>query len=130
CNATVLEKLIANRQLIRQGMAEQDERPELCLVLCEEKKQAYERFVSYARDLVRREGTDPHVDVRTAASMLFSAVFQQAMSRDITPETFPPPEQAAQRYARVFLRAIGVPAKGKEPKRRARRRRAHAPAKT
>lgn len=122
-NVAVMANLSKHRHLIRQGMAEQDEHPELCNELCDEKRVAFERFVGYARGLVKRLGTDPNVDVRTAASMLFSAIFHDVMSRDMVPDTFPPEQQAAARYAKVFLRSIGVPANGKRtaPLRKRRR---------
>lgn len=121
-NAAVMENLSKHRHLIRQGMAEQMEHPELCNELCGEKRVAFERFVAYARELVKKEGRDPNVDVRTAASMLFSAIFHDVMGREMVPQTFPPAQQAAARYAKVFLRAIGVPFQGKSPPRRKRRR--------
>ncbi|HJU73880.1 MAG TPA: helix-turn-helix domain-containing protein [Gemmatimonadaceae bacterium] len=122
-NAAVMQNLAKHRHLIRQGMAEQEEHPELCNELCGEKRLAFERFVVYARDLARREGGDPNADVRTAASMLFSAIFHDVMGRDMVPETFPPLNQAASRYAKVFLRSIGVPAAGKRAAVRRKRRR-------
>lgn len=122
-NARVMENLAKHRHLIRQGMAEQEEHPELCKELCGEKRVAFERFVTYARDLVKREGGDPNADVRTAASMLFSAIFHDVMGRDMVPETFPPAQQAAARYAKVFLRSIGIPVNGKRTAPRRNRRR-------
>ncbi len=42
--------------------------------------------------------------------MLFSALFGDAMGRDIVPAVYPQPEhEATARYVRVFLRALGVP---------------------
>jgi len=124
-NTAVMENLSKHRHLIRQGMAEQIEHPEVCNELCGEKKVAFERFVAYARDLVKQEGSDPNVDVRTSASMLFSAIFHDVMSREMVSETFPPAQQAAARYAKVFLRSIGVPfdGKGKSSTPRRKRRR-------
>jgi len=119
----VTANLNKHRDLIRQGMAELLEHPELSTELCSEKRTAFARFVDYARDLVKREGNDPNVDVRTAASMLFSAVFQDVMSREMSPETFPPVNQAAVRYAKVFLRSIGVASDGRRATPRRRRRR-------
>ena len=122
-NAAVMENLSRHRHLIRQGMAEQMEHPELCNELCGEKRVAFDRFVAYARDLVKKEGTDPNVDVRTAASMLFSAIFHDVMGREMVPQTFPPAQHAAARYAKVFLRSIAVPFEGKSSTPRRKRRR-------
>ncbi|MGH7713524.1 MAG: hypothetical protein ACREOG_19710, partial [Gemmatimonadaceae bacterium] len=120
----VMANLSKHRDLIRQGMAEVELHPELSRELCSEKRVAFERFLDYYRDLVKREGSDPNVDVRTAASMVFSAVFQDVMSRDMAPETFPPAQHAAARYAKVFLRSIGVATNGRRAAPRRKRRRA------
>jgi AcrR family transcriptional regulator len=120
----VMLNLSKHRDLIRQGMAEIEHHPDLAKELCSEKRVAYDRFLEYCRALVKREGTDPNVDVRTAASMVFSAVFQDVMSRELAPETFPPASQAASRYAKVFLRSIGVSINGKRTAGRGKRRRA------
>lgn len=41
--------------------------------------------------------------------MLMSAMFGDAISRDIMPSAFPQPaEEAPAKYVRVFLRALGV----------------------
>jgi AcrR family transcriptional regulator len=120
----VMANLSKHRDLIRQGMAEMLEHPELSKELCTEKRTAFVRFVEYARDLAKRDGRDPNVDVRTATSMLFSAVFQDVMTRDMAPETFPPVTQAATKYAKVFLASIGVPANGRRAAPRRKRRRA------
>jgi AcrR family transcriptional regulator len=121
----VMANLNKHRDLIRQGMAEMEHHPELCRELCQEKRVAFDRFVDYCRDLVKREGTDRHVDVRTAASMMFSAVFQDVMARDMLPEAYPPAQQAAARYAKVFLRSISIPVNGRRtapaPRRKRRR---------
>jgi AcrR family transcriptional regulator len=119
----VMANLNKHRDLIRQGMAELQEHPELSRELCAEKRTAYAKFLDYSRDLVRNAGSDPNVDIRTAASMLFSAVFQDVMSRDMAPETFPPLQQAAARYAKVFLRSIGVPSNGNGHRAAPRRKR-------
>jgi len=119
----VMANLNKHRDLIRQGMAELQEHPELSRELCTEKRAAFARFLEYSRDLVKRSGSEPNVDIRTAASMLFSAVFQDVMSRDMAPETFPPAPQAAARYARAFLRSIGVPTNGQRTAPRRKRRR-------
>ncbi|MGQ0642028.1 MAG: TetR/AcrR family transcriptional regulator [Gemmatimonadaceae bacterium] len=119
----VMANLNKHRDLIRQGMAELQEHPELSKELCSEKRTAFARFLDYSRDLVERQGSDPNVDIRTAASMLFSAVFQDVMSRDMAPETFPPLQVAAARYARVFLRSIGVASSRHRAAPRRKRRR-------
>jgi AcrR family transcriptional regulator len=119
----VMANLSKHRDLIRQGMAEIEHHPGLAKELCSEKRVAFERFLEYCRVLVKRKGSEPNVDLRTAASMVFSAVFQDVMSRELAPETFPPAQQAAARYAKVFLRSIGVSENGKRALPRRKRRR-------
>jgi hypothetical protein len=46
------------------------------------------------------------------------------MGREMVPQTFPPAQQAAARYAKVFLRSIAVPFEGKGSAPRRKRRRA------
>jgi len=54
--------------------------------------------------------------------MLISALFADAMGREMMPDLYPQPESdAAALYARIFLRAIGCDASG----RRSRARTAH-----
>jgi hypothetical protein len=48
-------------------------------------------------------------DIPTAVAMLMSALFGDAISRDVMPNRFPHPEsEAPSKYVRVFMRALGV----------------------
>lgn len=114
------------RGMIRKTMADLEEHPEMGPHLCNGQTPHFNRLTSYATRLVERaaasggaspgegparggEGPDSQ-DVLTACSMLFSAVFADAMSREVVPNIYPQPDrEAAQRYVRVFLRALGVP---------------------
>jgi hypothetical protein len=40
--------------------------------------------------------------------MLISSVMGDAMGRSMSPESFPPEDEAASRYVRCFLRALGA----------------------
>jgi hypothetical protein len=52
---------------------------------------------------------DADADIQTAVSMLMSAVFGDALMRDIMPNAFPQPrDEAPARYVGAFLRALGV----------------------
>ena len=58
---------------------------------------------------LREEGVaDSETDLPTAVSMLMSAMFGDALYRDIMPSAFPPLEEAAEKYAVTFMRAVGV----------------------
>jgi AcrR family transcriptional regulator len=58
------------------------------------------------------------LDLHAASAMLMGALFSDAISRDLMPERFPYGlDSAAQRYVRLFLRAIGARAPGKEGRR-------------
>jgi hypothetical protein len=66
-------------------------------------------------------------EIRTAAVMLISALFADAMGREMMPSLYPQPESdAAALYSRNFLRAIGwdstrrSPARTAHPRQRAR----------
>lgn len=99
------------RGMIRKTMADLEEHPEMGPHLCNGQTPHFNRLLAYATRLVEREGGIAEgVDLHTACSMLFSAVFADAMSREVVPNVYPQPDrEAATRYVRVFLRAIGVP---------------------
>jgi hypothetical protein len=40
--------------------------------------------------------------------MLISSVMGDAMGRSMSPDSFPPEDEAARRYVRCFLRALGA----------------------
>jgi hypothetical protein len=51
------------------------------------------------------------VDAAAAVSMLMSALFADAMGREMMPDVYPqPPQRAAAAYVSLFLRALGVQA--------------------
>lgn len=99
-----------NRWMIRQTMADLDEHPEMGPHLCRGQTPHFNELAQYADRLVVRHSSRGDVDVLTACSVLFSAIFSDAMGRDVVPGVFPQPEHTASaRYVRVFLRALGVP---------------------
>jgi hypothetical protein len=72
---------------------------------------AHEDLRAYASALRRVYALDDGADIVNAAcTMLMGSMFSDAMGRDLMPEMFPQPERrAATLYARLFLRALGVP---------------------
>lgn len=97
------------RGMIRKTMADLEEHPEMGPHLCRGQTPHFNELVSYATRLVARHPSARDADVETSCSMLFSALFGDAMGRDIVPTVYPQPEQeATTRYVRAFLRSLGI----------------------
>lgn len=112
---TVLRHMRDNNALIRTSFGEIEDRPEAAVSMCEGPNCAAGILTAYVLRLQSTGIADSDGDVSTAVSMLMSALFGDAISRDVMPNAFPQPEsEAPSRYVRVFMRAIGV--------KRARRR--------
>jgi AcrR family transcriptional regulator len=111
-----LAHLRLNRVLIRKTMAELEERPAIAPSMCGGWCDAEQELRDYVRRL-RRHGflVDPStdacgikVDLDVAVAMLTSALFADAMGRDVMPKLFPQPvERAPLMYVRCFLRSLG-----------------------
>jgi AcrR family transcriptional regulator len=102
------------RHMIRKTMAELDEHPEMNTFVCDAKTPYFQQLVAYATK-VRRPATAAERDeVRTACTMLSSALFADALGRDVVPTAYPSPaEGAARKYVRVFLKLLdSAPARG------------------
>ncbi|MGH7618126.1 MAG: TetR/AcrR family transcriptional regulator [Gemmatimonadaceae bacterium] len=107
--STVLGHLRENRALIRTSFGEMEERPEAAVWMCEGPNCAAMLLTDYVLRLQSLGLADEDGDIATSISMLMSAVFGDAISRDVMPSAFPQPvEEAAAKYVRVFLRALGV----------------------
>jgi AcrR family transcriptional regulator len=108
---TMLEYLRGHAHLIRKTIAEAQERPDAACAACEGPNSAGDSLVVYLEHL-REEGlADSDADVGTAVSMFMSAMFGDALYRDIIPDAFPQPaETAPTKYVQTFLRAVGVSA--------------------
>jgi AcrR family transcriptional regulator len=106
--ATTLQYLRGHAHLIRKTIAEAGERPEAACQACEGPNSAGASLVLYVERL-REEGlADADADVDVAVSMFMSAMFGDALYRDVMPEAFPQPaEDAPARYVQTFLRAVG-----------------------
>ena len=108
CAAT-LEYLRGHGHLIRKTIGEAEERPEAACAACEGPNSAGASLVLYVEHLREQGLADPDVDVTTAVSMFMSALFGDALYRDIMPDVFPQPvESAPAKYVHTLLRAVGL----------------------
>lgn len=97
------------RSLIRKTLADMEEHPEMAPPICGGQSTHFQRLVDYATRVAKPATDADRENVTVACSMLFSALFSDAMARDAVPTAYPSPEEeAADRYVRVFLRALGV----------------------
>jgi AcrR family transcriptional regulator len=116
CTAT-LARMRASASLLRKSIAELEERPDAATFACEGANCAGEQLTSYVARLTKTGLADGDADTDTAVSMFMSALFGDAMCREIMPDAFPrPANQAPGRYVRTFLRAVGARA-AVQPKR-------------
>ena len=94
--------------LIRKTIAEAEERPDAACAACEGPSTAGASLSLYVERLIDAGLADRDVDVHTAISMFMSAIFGDALYRDVMPKSFPQPvEDAASKYVATFLRAVG-----------------------
>jgi AcrR family transcriptional regulator len=108
CSAT-LAYLRNHAQVVRKTIAEAEERPDAACQACEGPNSAGASLVLYVERLQEEGLADADADVDVAVSMLMSAMFGDALYRDIMPNAFPQPsEQAPRRYVKTFLRAVGL----------------------
>jgi AcrR family transcriptional regulator len=105
----LLEYLRAHAHLIRKTISEAEERPDAACAACEGPNTAGASLALYV-DRLREEGlADPDVDIHTAISMFISALFGDALYRDVMPDSFPQPAKSApSKYVQAFLRAVGL----------------------
>jgi AcrR family transcriptional regulator len=112
---TQLTHLRGARSMIRKAMGEIEEHPEMAPCMSEGTTCAFHELREYARKLKRQGASITDREVHTAAAMLISVLFADAMGREMMPALYPQPESdAAALYARLFLRAVGCDA----PRRR------------
>ena len=97
------------RMLIRTSMAEYDANPCVGSCAAEIPTMIADSLRSYLMKLQELGIASQDFDVYAATALLMGAVFSDAMGRDITPGRFPYTlEEAAERYASLFLKSIGV----------------------
>jgi AcrR family transcriptional regulator len=104
-----LAHLRASSALIRKTMSEAEERPELSSCAVDGPTRASQQLTAYITRLRRQGRTSGEFPTQAAAAMLLGALFADAMGRDMMPQIFPQPTEAAPRiYTRLFLRTIGL----------------------
>lgn len=105
----LLTHMRANRSLIRTSIGEAEDRPTAAASMCEGPSCAAMLLTDYVIRLQATGRADDDADVQTAVSMFMSSLFGDALYRDILPNAFPDPADAAPaRYVRTFLRGLGV----------------------
>ena len=106
-----LTHLRASRSMIRKAMGEIEEHPEMAPCMSEGTQRAFHELRDYAQRLGGVGAGISEREVHAAATMLISALFADAMGREMMTALYPQPEtDAAALYARIFLRAIGCDA--------------------
>ena len=116
----------AMRSIIRKAMSEFEENPEMPKCMTQGTTQTHQLLRGYlervaAAGFTRGDDADA---TSAAAAMLMSAVFHDAIARDIIPHTLPQPSSSAPGlYARLCLQSLGFEAGAGKRSRAPRRRR-------
>ena len=103
-----LDGVKALRPMLIHAISELDERPEVADFACRGRVEVHALLEQYVARLQEKGLIDPSADVFAAVTMLISSVMGDAMGRPMSPESFPPDDEAALRYVRCFLRALGA----------------------
>lgn len=103
-----LAHLRVKRSMIRTCMGEIEERPELTECAAAAPQAAFAELCQYLVRVREAGMSFSDFDERVVAITLMSALFSDAMGREMMPEIYPPPEAAAREYAALILRAIGA----------------------
>jgi AcrR family transcriptional regulator len=105
-----LASMRAMRTVIRRTMAELDEHPEMRSVIADAKAPYVHQLFDYACKVRQPEGPEERAELHTACTMLSSALFADALGRDVVPAAYPEPaEDAARKYVQVFLTFLRAP---------------------
>jgi AcrR family transcriptional regulator len=108
-----LAHLTRLRSIIRTSLGEVEERPEIIPLIGERPRGVIVGLTGYLEQLQRDGRASPDFDARIAALAFFGSLFADAMGRDVMPELYEHSlEESADRYATVFLHAIGVAEEG------------------
>ena len=107
--ATHLERIRHLRPMLIHAISEYEERPEVADFACRGRIDVHRHITEYVERLHALGLADRDADVAAAVTMLISSVMSDAMGRPMAPHTFLPPDEAAPRYVRCFLRMIGAP---------------------
>ena len=106
--ASLIEYVREHAHMIRKTIAEAEERPDAACAACEGPSTAGVSLTLYVERLVESGAAEQNVDIHTAVSMFMSAIFGDALYREVMPRSFPQPLQdAASKYVATFLRAVG-----------------------
>jgi len=103
-----LDRVAEMRPLLIHTMGELEERADAKEFACRGRHQIHDIITTYIRHLQDKGLASADVDVQTAAVMLTGTVMSDVMGRPIVPDVYPPVAEVAERYATLFLRAIGV----------------------
>ena len=104
-----IQHLRLRSSIIRKTMSEIEERPEMSECASSIPRQASNDLCDYLTALKRQGLIGDDFEPKTAAAMLMGAIFADAMGRDMMPDVYPQPlTEAAHRYSRLLLRALGV----------------------
>jgi AcrR family transcriptional regulator len=108
CRAEIA-RLRRSRDLMRMCFAESGEHPAHVRCAVQGTEEAGVGLRRYVDRLAARGLVRPAADRQAAMSMLLSALLADALGRDEMPGLYPgPASKAPERYARVFLVALGV----------------------
>ncbi|MEI6814511.1 MAG: TolC family protein [bacterium] len=107
-SAHMRKSLVAMRGMIRKAMAEFEVNPAMPKCMTHGAAQSLMNLRDYLTRLVEQGAVRADADVISAASMLMSAIFHDALGRDMMPHAFPQPVSAAPtNYARLTLQSLG-----------------------
>jgi AcrR family transcriptional regulator len=95
------------RALLRTSLGEHERNPEAGALACEGPARTSAEVARWVGRLVAGGRVPASADVEAATAMLLGALFYDAVTRDFMPGRYPyGVEEAAERYAGLFLRAI------------------------
>ena len=111
------------RAIIRKAMSEFEENPAMPKCITQGAGATYAALREYLQRLHDAGLVGDHADLETAASMLISTVFHDAIARDMMPHAFPQPSSAAPgMYAALCLKSLGYDAAAHKTRTNGRRR--------
>lgn len=97
------------RAIIRTSMGEFEQSPAMSSSACKVPVRVAHELHTYLERLRALRLASGDWDAHAAAAMLMGALFADAMGRDMMPERYPyPMREAAAKYVKLLLHAIGV----------------------
>ncbi|MFI5310757.1 MAG: TolC family protein [Gemmatimonadales bacterium] len=111
------------RALIRKAMSEFEENPEMPKCMTQGATMTFRAVRDYLTRVEHAGFTKPGADIGAATTMLISALFEDAVAREMMPQLFPSPSSAAPAsYARLCLQSLGFEASVRGRRGHGRRR--------